>query len=566
MRDLSEVVSAFETFINGNIQVIVLPDQGNEIKIDFGPQLRAFIAETLDNKLLLDHSEIVSTRLRECKNELNRFIESLQPKTIKRPDSIGRALHDRADLFDQNQIAALAYRDRFVADHLFSHSEREYNPADGRAIRKLHAKVAELYTLASKTNEQSVPDEHTLKVIKVIEQLEIATRKKAKTVAAQISRDYPVARPSVTDTDVKRCERRLEALYEAIVASSRQRESLDDLLDFMKLEVWAQRWRIYELWLLARVVLFLVKLNSQLKPLQRVSNGAWALKFSKDEEPAAQLTLGDVDLNVYYQYYQAASYGGDMPDIAVEAPGRGFILVLDPKHYRQAKPSEFKSVCRRYSEGFRPFLSCVSNYYPYQKPLEYVDDNTTQLVIYDVAPATTGLVTLEEAISQAIRSAWQSWEIPTDDSVIILFDVSASTSDVRAEMILDLKRRLTTIPVSEQSLLLPFAAEAPETGAIRIMDLVGNDFRLPGPSGNTNLNSAFERGFHLAGKILGACDVWFYSDGAGAIDLQALKARLIQSRVTLKIIDFARDENESALSGFKGIPRVSYEWARGHSM
>ena len=556
MRDIAEILSTFEVHIEGNIQVIVLPDQGQEMRIDFGPQLRAFIVGALDSKLLSDHSDIVTTRLRECEEELTHLFDSLQPNEVVRTNQPGKLLQKLAKKFDH--IDPVISRECHFGADKFSHRNMEFNPADAQGVRELSERVADLYGFASKMNEQSLPDSHTSKVIQAIEQLKDIADDKDTIVAKGTSREYPEAPRSVREEDFHRCQQRIDALAEAILALSNQKESLDNILDFMKLEVWRQRWRIYELWLLARIVLSLIKLGGQVKPLQRVSDGAWALKFTKDEEPVTQLILAGVEINVYYQFYRAASYGGDMPDIAVEVPGHGFILVLDPKHYRQAKPSEFKAVCKRYAESFNPFLSCVSNYFPHNNQLEYVDDNTTRLLIYDVAPGTTCLATLEEAYNQAIRLAWRSWGIPTH-SIIILFDISGSTSNVRAEMITNLKKRLKSISASEQSILLPFSTKPAE--AVSITQLWESDFRLPVPSGGTDFNLAFESAFHFALKMLGSCDIWLYSDGVGSMDPHAIEVGLTQSQTTLKIIDFAQEEDKSVLSRLKEIPTVNYEYS-----
>lgn len=142
--------------------------------------------------------------------------------------------------------------------------------------------------------------------------------------------------------------------------------------DFVRSEFWFQRWRIYELWLLARVIRCLEQAGGEVTPLG-VDGDVWRLPFGRAQEPIAAVQLGGRRVSVYYQLFElrdepasGATKAADMPDIAVSLadPEERFLFVLDPKHGRSYDRRTVELVVNDYADAFDPDLTSVVNYYP----------------------------------------------------------------------------------------------------------------------------------------------------------------------------------------------------------
>jgi hypothetical protein len=155
--------------------------------------------------------------------------------------------------------------------------------------------------------------------------------------------------------------------------------------DFLKSDFWFQRWRIYELWVLCRVLRTLQRVGGTIS-FRRVINGVWHLKYGRDYEPIATCEIGGRHLDLYYQLYRTdrGATGlpdkkvADMPDIALferasasnaytdtEPPSLGrTIAVIDPKHGLSFSYKRVDEVLTRYAQQFRADLTAVVNYYP----------------------------------------------------------------------------------------------------------------------------------------------------------------------------------------------------------
>ena len=62
---------------------------------------------------------------------------------------------------------------------------------------------------------------------------------------------------------------------------------VDGLRDFVQTEFWFQRWRIYELWVLVRVLRLLERAGGRLRLKQVDPSGVWQLRYGRSTEPCA---------------------------------------------------------------------------------------------------------------------------------------------------------------------------------------------------------------------------------------------------------------------------------------
>jgi hypothetical protein len=109
--------------------------------------------------------------------------------------------------------------------------------------------------------------------------------------------------------------------------------------DFLRTDFWFQRWRIYEIWVLVRILKALGDAGGRVA-LRDVDKAVWNLEYSRANRPVASCTFDEVDLDVYYQYFRQrdgdagmTDKSADMPDIAVfERERQTALIVIDPKH------------------------------------------------------------------------------------------------------------------------------------------------------------------------------------------------------------------------------------------
>jgi hypothetical protein len=144
-----------------------------------------------------------------------------------------------------------------------------------------------------------------------------------------------------------------------------------ELRDFMRTDFWYHRWRIFEIWILVKILRVLQEEGGQVR-LRDLSNGVWNLSYSRASRPAASATFSGGILDVFYQLFRMGTQGNDMPDLAViESHGKA-LIVVDPKHGRSYRRGKVQKTLARYGKGFEADLTAVVNYTP--MPSYHFDD------------------------------------------------------------------------------------------------------------------------------------------------------------------------------------------------
>ena len=171
--------------------------------------------------------------------------------------------------------------------------------------------------------------------------------------------------------------------------------------DFLRTEFWKQRWRVYELWLLVRVLSSLRDAGA-IVSLNGVQDGVWNLRYGRSEAPVATCNIGEMPLKVYYQLHVQSDDGADMPDIAVI--GAQPIVVLDPKHGRSYTRGKVQRVLTRYAASFSAALTAIVNYYPVRSYVFEVasHDDIRWLLASGVSPGSAAAERLELLIRDAV--------------------------------------------------------------------------------------------------------------------------------------------------------------------
>ncbi len=173
--------------------------------------------------------------------------------------------------------------------------------------------------------------------------------------------------------------------------------------EFVRSEFWFQRWRIYELWLLVRVLRTLENSGGVVK-LASVDQGIWNLPYGRSIAPVAKSEFSSGVLQIYYQYWRKDKDRADMPDLVVGFPDDRPILVLDPKHSLTYERPEMEAVLRRYARNLLADITGVVNYFP-RSSYQFQDvrwDTRQWILASNVAPGTSELQRFELRIAEAL--------------------------------------------------------------------------------------------------------------------------------------------------------------------
>jgi hypothetical protein len=174
--------------------------------------------------------------------------------------------------------------------------------------------------------------------------------------------------------------------------------------DFLRTEFWKHRWRLYEIWLLVRVLTALRNAGGHLT-LNGVKDGVWSLQYGRAVAPVATCLVGESPLRIYYQFHVQAHGGADMPDIVVV--GAQPLIVLDPKHGLSYRRAEVQRVLMRYSASFAAKLTAIVNFYPIPSyPFETtLHSNKRWLLASGIIPGSIGAQRLELLVRDAVLAA-----------------------------------------------------------------------------------------------------------------------------------------------------------------
>lgn len=197
--------------------------------------------------------------------------------------------------------------------------------------------------------------------------------------------------------------------------------------DFLRSDFWFQRWRIYELWVLCRMLRTIQGVGGTIT-LRRIINGVWQLKYGRDYKPIATCEIGGRHLDFYYQLYRedrdatkvSDEKVADMPDIAVfervsesnativsesQSLGRA-VAVIDPKHGLSFNYKRVDEVLTRYAHTFEADLTAVVNYYAIRSyPFKLSILHEKRLILASgVAPGSVGGRRLELSLEDTLLS------------------------------------------------------------------------------------------------------------------------------------------------------------------
>jgi len=207
-------------------------------------------------------------------------------------------------------------------------------------------------------------------------------------------------------TQIHQCLEEVDAFLQASSGIKRVEAML---ADFVQTEFWRHRWRIYEIWVLVRMMECLSAHGAAIE-LHDVSDGVWNIRYGRATTPCAVAHFDSGDLDIYYQFYKTNDRGrSSMPDIVLMEGRRaaaGALAVIDPKHGRSYSKGRVRRTLRRYSKEHGAALTAVVNYYPvpgYQFDHQ-ADGVRHEVLASDVQPGSLATQQFELVLAEVLTS------------------------------------------------------------------------------------------------------------------------------------------------------------------
>lgn len=283
-----------------------------------------------------------------------------------------------------------------------SYSEPNYSKSDYQLLKQI---VYLLSKLISKSNILGI-DVYTQKAYLILQNL-------IKKIDKYYLKNDPKPKKEILllYLRIKKIE---NIAYESLSQSINLKATENWISDFLGMEYWKYRWRIYEIYIMCEILGRFLKAGFKIIPNKYDKNGLWRLKYANAKEFAAIIVKDNSKLFFYYQGRESDVNKEYMPDILIESDNQP-IIVCDPKHGISYDKSKIKKVCINYSLHFKSKITAILNYYhknSYQFDYWKDQNNNINIISSGVYPHSYNLeiflkkidILIEERYSIKIRN------------------------------------------------------------------------------------------------------------------------------------------------------------------
>jgi hypothetical protein len=528
MREISQLLERLKVRGRTTARFVLVGD-AKAIRFDFGPQLLEKIATCLDQYEAVRTAHSIEKHLTDLKKSIRSFVEPIRPIRMERENNLVRSADPT-----ERQIVKRLLRGQIAM---------ETHPADVSDVSELQNAIVDVVTLCRRVMSGTIPAAWN-DVLHQAQSLESELRHKVSSLGGWRSQEWPLPRRQLKVADKEHVLRQVRLLKEAVVAASSYEDATRGLVDFLNLEIWHQRWRIYEIWTLVRLLTIFHDLGFSIDLGQRAKNEVWSLKFTKDSRPVAYLCSDKARLEVFYQLYSKRENTGDMPDIGVRFPDKKALVILDPKHGLTYTSSDLGDVAKRYLEAFRASVTIVHNYYPMKSQDETISFEPRCTILSDVRPGGAGLALFDRLIRSVVPTDWVAPAL----SIVAVIDVSGSTRECLKTLWASLAARLDflTEPVSGDSKLVFFDDRPLRVASFEEYPKLFSNGVPEG--GRTDLKAALEFGIRLLENTQGGRSLWLFSDGQDSFDPNPIARALTSRNIRLEVFESSKQEAVSVLN------------------
>jgi hypothetical protein len=238
----------------------------------------------------------------------------------------------------------------------------EVNSSDIRWLSKVRdAAVRVERRVATMLDEHARADTILTSLRRMRQEAEQAHRR----IARFSSHERQPPRPRLDERRANRITRDLDEIESFVRQTKRLDEAGAEVMEAMGLSMWKERWRIYELWVLCFICLWLAARSDTIDPLGRIRDGRWTLKFTRDAKPVLACGFNGRWIDIFYQYFERGEDQANMPDIAVQERATGsWLAIVDPKMGETYRQRDMAAICLRYAQAFQAGASVIASYFP----------------------------------------------------------------------------------------------------------------------------------------------------------------------------------------------------------
>lgn len=572
LQDIYHFMEVKEASGRTTTRAVVLPSTRGELRLLFNPALKDVIATTLNSQIVSTSIDSLEKRAREFRNLVISYMEDFHGSFVTEESEISRVWRMMKEANLENQYDPRYRLHKQFISEKFDRRIHAYNPEDFKRVEKFHRELEEildtLYRVTRGLGENNwLPFQTTNGVLQDIKfalnsvQNKLGYIEEVNEYKEEVNSEV---REEIYEDMWEKLLEKMRILKEEIFTACNFQTSATAICDFLNLDIWHERWRIYEIWILTHILQLFENLGFKVDMSARMSNGVWNLKFTNDKYPIALLISDNAILKVYYQLFlKNDSIGnvkriesGAMPDIAVKKNDNEYLLVLDPKYGLTYNRSELIALAHRYADAFSADLTVIHNFYPMSYAKEVFSKNRRCLILSDIRPDSDALSKLDHDIISVVPDAW----LPISDSIVILVDVSQSIQPVQ--------NRITQAVDYELSHCLHHAS--PDSVLIFFNDKIVKEILLSDVQntneafikffvGGTNLAAALEIAIKKLIDMRGPRSLLFFTDGKDSFDIVPLSQKILSAGLRVWIYEAVDSDEATSLQKLAQIIGGQYQ-------
>ncbi|HJT56623.1 MAG TPA: vWA domain-containing protein [Ktedonobacteraceae bacterium] len=448
LKEVYQFLETEEARGRTTVRAVVLPGAKDDLQLLFNSSMEEAIAIALDRRIMSSSIDMLEEQIQELKDIIIDHVESINGTHVRYQTKMSRAM--RSNRMDPMGRTMARQFDKHRT--VYQRDDRERVQAYAIDFSEFVEKCDRL--IRESGGDDRLPTQIFKTVLRELQEgMDLIESKLQDMNAGQPNgNDLGEPREEINEDEWQDLLEKTQGLKEDIFASCRFQTNASLLCDFLNLDLWRERWRIYEPWMLTHLLQLFQHLGFTVDIGERVVNGLWNLKFTKDKKPVAMLRAQSVNLEVYYQLYSKEAEGGNMPDLAIKKEDGKYLIVLDPKYGESYGREELEKVGLRYanSKKFSPQLTVIHNFYTMPSyRYEVIQDSPRCLLVSNLRPGSTTTSAIDGEIIALIPHDW----LPARKSVFLLVDVSGSIQKVQERIVQAVEKefqkiRLVALPNS----------------------------------------------------------------------------------------------------------------------
>jgi hypothetical protein len=557
LKDIYQFLEQEHTTGRTTVRAVLLPDAQDALQKLFSSAMKEALVTALDRKDMLSSIDGLERLAEELRMLVTAQMEDIKGASVRRGTHI-------SDTIDKSGLLNPFHPDRRKWEYIAHHFAKQivvYDPQDIERVQTFSEdfeaffiKVEDILyafekdALSAARLVQTVREE-----LEAIQQALQGKLYHMKVEQAQRGE----TREEIDEPEWEELLEKTRVFKETFLAACHFEMQASLLYDFLNLDLWRERWRIYELWMLTHLLQLFQGLGFTVDTQPRVKRGVWNLKFTKDKNPIALLHGQGVNLKVYYQLYSKEAKGGNMPDIAIQKEDKKYLVILDPKYGESYKREELEKVGLRYANAtkFSPDLTVIHNFYAMSSyTYDVISTNPRCLLVSNVRPGSSATAALDAEIIAHVPPSW----LPLKKSVVLLVDSSGSIQQVQERIVKAVEQEFQGLRSSAfpGATLMLFSDSVDKEILFSEVQDIRHELAVSGRG--TNLASGLNVAIEKVKAMPAPRTVIFFTDGGGNIDIAFMSQKLRAAEVHLKIYEAGASDTSTLLQNLSFLSEGEY--------